>query len=432
MFHELPSVKDQLKKCVRCGQCRSVCPVFREIGTENAAPRGHVFMAGLLRDGELPPSEAIAAKMNRCLLCEACSHDCPSGIQVHEMVAGSRDFLAAYQPAIKQKLLRSVWTGPGQMKKVHSLARFYQGSGLRGLARKTGLVKAVAGKLAPAENLLIDVPPKTALAALPAQQQVAGPKKYTVGYFLGCATNLYGAATASAVVRVLNRHGCQVIVPEGIKCCGLPQYGNGLMKQAKEMARHNIKVFAGLNVDYIVTDCASCSSTLKSSLYRDWEDPEMEQPAKEFQAKVYDINAFLCHKVELLPPEGELEPLRVTYHDPCHLARSQKIKEEPRRVLAAIPGVELVEMATQDQCCGGAGTFSFFNYDLSMKILDRKMNLVKNTGAQIIATSCPACTMQLTHGLKRAGITGRVVHPVELLERSYAKQQPKTARQAPA
>lgn len=421
MFHELPSVKDQLKKCVRCGQCRSVCPVFREIGTENAAPRGHVFMAGMLRDGELAPSLQIAKKMNQCLLCEACSHDCPSGITVHEIVAGSRDYLVKYQPAIKNKLIKSVWTGPGKMNLIHGLTRFYQKSGLRELARKTGLIKGVAGELAPAEQLLNDVPSTTAFKALSFKQEIRGPQKYKIGYFLGCATNLYGAATASALVKVLNRHGCEVIIPQDLKCCGLPQYANSHMEQAKEMARYNIKAMTALPVDYIVTDCASCSSTLKGSLYRNWEDPEMQQLAAQFLAKVYDINAFLSHKLELIEPQGKLEPIKVTYHDPCHLARSQKIKEEPRRILSAIPGVELVEMAVQDQCCGGAGTFSFFNYDLSMKILDRKMTLVKNTGARIIATSCPACAMQLTYGLERAGISGRVVHPVELLEQSYAK-----------
>ncbi|NLL18761.1 MAG: (Fe-S)-binding protein, partial [Clostridia bacterium] len=337
------------------------------------------------------------------------------------IVAGSRDYLVKYQPAIKNKLIKSVWTGPGKMNLIHGLTRFYQKSGLRELARKTGLIKGVAGELAPAEQLLNDVPSTTAFKALSFKQEIRGPQKYKIGYFLGCATNLYGAATASALVKVLNRHGCEVIIPQDLKCCGLPQYANSHMEQAKEMARYNIKAMTALPVDYIVTDCASCSSTLKGSLYRNWEDPEMQQLAAQFLAKVYDINAFLSHKLELIEPQGKLEPIKVTYHDPCHLARSQKIKEEPRRILSAIPGVELVEMAVQDQCCGGAGTFSFFNYDLSMKILDRKMTLVKNTGARIIATSCPACAMQLTYGLERAGISGRVVHPVELLEQSYAK-----------
>ncbi|HHW08241.1 MAG TPA: (Fe-S)-binding protein [Clostridia bacterium] len=418
MFHELPPIKDQLKKCVRCGQCRSVCPVFREIGTENAAPRGHVFMAGMLRDGELAPSAAILAKFNQCLLCEACTRDCPSGIAVHEIVAACRAYLGRYQPSIKTWLFKRLWTGPSNLNKIHKGARFFQQSGLRSLARITGLARAVAGELAHGDTVLGDIPSRTALDSLP-RQEIAEPRTYRVGYFLGCATNLFGAATAKALIKVLNYHGCEVVVPKGLHCCGLPQYANSLPEQAKAMARANLRVFAGLPVDYIVTDCASCSSTLKSGLYREWDDPDLEKTARYWQSRIYDINAFLVQKLELLPPKIEGAPLKVTYHDPCHLARAQKIKQEPRRVLQSIPGLQLVEMEVQDQCCGGAGTFSVFQHELSMKILDRKMDLIKQTKADICATSCPACAMQLRHGLARAGLPGKVVHPVELLSQAY-------------
>jgi len=418
VFHELPPIKDQLKKCVRCGQCRSVCPVFREIGTENAAPRGHVFMAGMLRDGELAPSAALLAKFNQCLLCEACTRDCPSGIAVHEIVAACRAFLGRFQPGLKTWLFKNLWTAPGNLNKVHKAARFFRQSGLRSLAQSTGLARALAGELAHGDQLLGDLPPRTALQSLP-RQEIAEPRTYRVGYFLGCATNLFGAATARALIRVLNYHGCEVIVPPNLRCCGLPHYANSLPEQARALAKANLQVLAGLPVDYIVTDCASCSSTLKSNLYRDWDEPELEQAAQHWQDRIYDINAFLCEKLELKPLKENGASFKVTYHDPCHLAQAQKIKKEPRQVLKSIPGLQLVEMEVQDQCCGGAGTFSVFQHDLSMKILDRKMNLIQKTGAGLCATSCPACAMQLKYGFARAGLPGQVVHPVELLSRAY-------------
>ncbi|WP_227764645.1 (Fe-S)-binding protein [Zhaonella formicivorans] len=420
MFHQLPVVRDQLKKCVRCGQCRAVCPIFKEIGTETAAPRGHVFLVQKLRDKELIPSSKVADRANRCLLCESCSSECPSGIKVHEMVAAARDYLADYQSKpLKRFLLRSIWAHPERLNLFLRLAYGYQKFGLQSLAQKTGLVKLLAGELAQSEALLGNLPPKSALSFLGHHIPAQGTKKLKVGYFLGCATNHFSPEVALAAVKVLTRNGCEVIIPEGLKCCGLPNYANGDMDLAKTLARENIEAFSQAQVDFIITDCASCSSVLKGPLYKEWQDADMIEKAQAFQAKVLDLNIFLLEKITLNGSFAVLAPTIITYHDPCHLAKAQKVYAQPRQLLSMIPGVEIREMNNPDQCCGGAGTFSFFNYDLSMKILDRKMKSIKETGAQIIATSCPACTMQLRHGLKRHQLKGKVMHPVELLAQAY-------------
>ncbi|PKM77715.1 MAG: glycolate oxidase [Firmicutes bacterium HGW-Firmicutes-15] len=423
-FKDLPPVKEQLMKCVRCGKCRSVCPVFAEIRNETAAPRGHVFMVEMLRDGKVEASQQVYDRLSNCLMCETCSVNCPSGIDIHELNAAARSYVYKNNTSLaKDMIFDTMWTNPGLLKTAIKMMWGAQKTGMQSLARSLGITKLLPGDMPKAEQILTSIPSRSAKSQLAEINRARGEKKYTVGYFLGCATNLLNPKVAVATVDVLTRNGCEVIIPEGIKCCGLPQLANGKMDTAQQLAAHNVKVFNAYNFDYIVTDCASCSSALASkNMHFLLGGSEFENEAKNFSAKVIDLTSFLIDILDVKPPANEkTNKIKITYHDPCHLANAQGIKAAPRELLQRIPGVELVEMKDANRCCGGSGTYSLTHYDLSMQILDQKMHNAKQTGASKIATCCPSCMMQLRHGINREHWNAEVVHPVELLSDSYKK-----------
>lgn len=237
-----------------------------------------------------------------------------------------------------------------------------------------------------------------------------------MAYFVGCYAPNFAPEKAAATIRVLNKNRAEVVVPD-FACCGLPAAGYGDMASAKDMARKNIEIASKIKVDAMVTPCASCSSFLKDYAKLLADDPEWAEKAKEFAGKVRDISEFLVD-IGLNTEMGELKR-KVTFHDPCHLAHYQKIKDQPRNILKSIPGVEFVDMVEADMCCGAAGSYAFKNYDLSRKVLERKMNNVARTGADTLVSSCPACIMQLTCGVGQRKLPVSVLEIVELLDEAY-------------
>jgi glycolate oxidase iron-sulfur subunit len=420
-FKELPPVKEQIMKCVRCGKCRELCPVFGEIGIESAAPRGHVFMVQMLRDGKVEPSPEVYEKLGQCLMCETCSANCPSGIDVHELNAAARAYLNDKNPNRgKDFLFGNFWTKPEMMKQSIKVASLAQRLGLQKLARNIGLTRLLPGDLKDAEKILDNIPPHSARSQLSAYTPAQGESRYRVGYFLGCGTDFLNPEIAQAAVNVLSRNGCEVFIPEGLKCCGLPHIANGKMDVARQLTIHNLKLFEKLNVDYIVTDCGSCSATLsKKNLKFVLEGTSYQEDGAAFAARVMDLTVFLVDVLDIQVDVKIDRKWRVTYHDPCHLVNAQGITEQPRELLRRIPGVELVEMPHAASCCGGSGTYSVTHHQLSMQILDKKMSNAASTGADILATCCPSCIMQLNFGCKRSNWNAEVLHPVVLLNRAY-------------
>lgn len=423
-FKELPPVKEQIMKCVRCGKCRSVCPTFAEIGNETAAPRGHVFMVGMLRNGQVEPSQAVYERLSNCLMCETCAVNCPSGIDIHELNAAARSYIYDKNPSMgKELIFDTMWTRPGLLKTTIRGMWLAQKTGMQKLGRTLGITKLLPGDLPKAEKILSDVPFRPARSELAEINKAKGEKKYTVGYFLGCATNLLNPEVAKATVDVLTRNGCEVIIPKDTKCCGLPQIANGKMETARQLAAHNVKLFNSYDFDYIISDCASCSSALA---HKNMEfllgGLKIEDQAFDFSSKVMDLTKFLIDVLDVQPPANDqAKKVKITYHDPCHLANAQGVKAQPREILRRIPGVELVEMKDANRCCGGSGTYSLTHYDMSMKILDKKMDNAMLTGASKIATCCPSCMMQLRYGVSRVNMKAEVVHPVVLLSESYKR-----------
>ena len=295
------------------------------------------------------------------------------------------------------------------------LLRLADVTGLRPAARKTGLIK-ILGDAGKAESMMSEVPPSGGLDAIRHFIKKIENPKYRVAYFPGCYAPNFRPSEAEATIRILNKHQVEVVVPEFV-CCGLPAAGYGDMATARSLAKTNIDTASKLNVDAIVTACASCSSFLKEYEKHLANEPEWVEKAKGFTAKVKDISEFLID-IGLVTEMGTVNK-KVTWHDPCHLARYQKIKAQPRTILKSIPGVDFVEMNEADICCGAAGTYGFTHYDLSQEVLARKMGNVEKTNADILVSSCPACVMQLSSGVRQRKLPMQVVEIVELLDQAY-------------
>lgn len=396
MSDELANLKEHYLRCVRCGQCRSVCPVFEEIGNETASPRGKVFLAHMLASGELKAGAEIAHKLSLCLLCQACTKECPSAVPVHKIIMAARSQLAREVPSPLQRLVfKNIWTKPVLLKASTGLLRGCQGLGLTGLGRTLKL-------LPPALDLTGRLPRRPARSFIKEITKAEGTAKMRVGYFLGCTTNLLFPNVARSTVAVLSRLGCEVVTPSDLKCCGLPQAGNGLPDTAKSLESFNFAAFQRHGVDVVVTDCASCFASLKES--------------SAFQGvEIMDLSSLLNDLLSGVKLDQDSRI--ITYHDPCHLAKAQGITAPPRELLErTCAGFR--EMPDANNCCGGGGSFCFFNYDTSMGILDKKIASIKETGAAVVATCCPSCMMQINHGLRQNGQNIIVAHPVELLAQS--------------
>lgn len=414
---ELPS-ESAYTNCIRCGLCLSVCPTYRDSLNEIASPRGRVALARKGLEGQLELSPNLIAQMYSCFGCMACDEACPVGIQPAEIATMMRYVQEQRKPIGWKKILfEGILPHPGRMECVTLPLRLYQVLGIRRMIYKFGLAPILPQRLQDMEAMLPRLPQRPLRQVLPTITEARKEAKYQVGFFLGCAQSLLFAEQSSATVKVLNRNGCRVITPREVECCGMPALGYGRLDIVRAQAKHNITVFEQSNVDVIITDCATCGSTLKE--YGEYlkDDPEWSQRAADFSQRVRDVSEFLG-EIPIEKPEGTIEA-RVTYHDPCHLRRAQNVWEQPRSLLSLIDGLEFIELPEADWCCGSAGSQLITHYETSIQVLDHKMDNLERTEAQVIASGCPGCQMQLNTGIRRRGLNLRVVHPVTLLNEAY-------------
>ncbi len=410
--------ESEYQNCMRCGLCLAVCPTYREYLNETASPRGRVALARKGLEGQLALSPNLIEQMYGCFDCMACNDICPVGIRPADLALSMRHFDEQIHPEKwKQWLFGGLIAHARRMELATLPLRLYERLGIRRLVYMLGLNRLLPGRIRDLEAMLPRIPQRPLRRILPRVTKAYGEERYRVGFFLGCAQSLLFASQSAAALRVLARNGCTVITPKEVKCCGMPARSYGRMDLVKEQARHNIKVFDGLNVDFIITDCATCGSTLKQYGSFLADDSEWAERADRFRIKVRDISEFL-DEIPLRKPAGRIDD-KVTYHDPCHLRRGQNVWKQPRKLLSLINGLEFVELPEADWCCGSAGSQLITHYDASRKVLDRKLDNVEKTKAHILASGCPGCQMQLTTGLKRRGLSVRVVHPVTLLDESY-------------
>lgn len=375
------------------------------------SPRGRIYLMRAFDEGRAQITESFAEHMFRCLDCRACETACPSGVHFGQMMEEMRGKVVERQSAhwVSRLVLNHVFPYPRRFQIASRMMQLYRTSGLQSLLRETKLLRWVSPSMAGAEDLMPEIGIEDGVG-LDRVYRAEGKREGTVAFFAGCVMNSMLGSINRSSIRLLNAAGYDVVVPGGQICCGALANHAGLRDTAKHMARTNIAAFPLNQAEAIIINAAGCGAMLK-------EYPVLIDGAEPFSSKVKDIAEFLVSTRLFSRLKTPLEK-RVGYDDPCHLLHGQKVKIQPRTLLKAIPGIQFVEIEDADQCCGSAGIYNITQNDLSMQILDRKMEKIKKAHIDILATGNPGCMFQLKYGARRLGIDLEVAHPVELLARS--------------
>lgn len=410
-------IENIMQKCDKCGECQMVCPVYAELGVESAVSRGKISMVKALRNGELEWTPAIAKKMDVCLQCKRCAAICPGGAEGDTIIRWARTEslkrvgVPFLYRLIARMFLPRRWifnTGLG-MGKFGQKVLFRPGPNGQGMLPRIPFgidMRRVVSPLAA----------KTLRQRLPEINAVEAPVM-KVAYFTGCMANFMYPQVGESLVRVLKHNRVEVIIPAQQHCCGMPVFASGDIETARMMARENLKVLHDIKADAIVVTCGSCGMALKEHYPELFAgDRKYEKMAQQVAEKVKDITEVIIN-LDYTRDMSKVEK-KVTYHDPCHLKNGLKVVEQPRQILKSIPGLVFVETG-QSRCCGSGGSFSLKHYDLSAKITNRCVEELSATGAEMVATGCLACRMQLEDTISQKGIKLKVQHTVEILDQSY-------------
>lgn len=407
-------------RCIHCGLCLNHCPTYRLWGQEADSPRGRIRQMLLVDQGRLELGAAFVSHMDRCLDCRACETACPSGVEYGKLAELARAQIEQkYRRPLSARIARDfayrrLLPFPRRIAALAGIVRFYQRSGLRTLLRSSGLLRLVG--LRDRELLLPRMDSEFFYSDLGRTFAPHGPPRARVAFFAGCIAQVAFAELNRATIRVLQANRCEVVVPQAQLCCGALAAHAGMRDGARTLAEVNCSAFRPDDFDAIVTNAAGCGSTLKEYDQLFAPDDQRRAAAAGVAAKTRDVTEFL-HDLGLAAPLRPLN-LRVTYQDSCHLAHGQKIREAPRKLIRAIPGVELIEMPLADQCCGSAGVYNVTETKTSLELLSLKMEVVRGTRADAIVTANPGCMLQLRAGAALYGPPREVLHVVELLDRA--------------
>jgi glycolate oxidase iron-sulfur subunit len=429
---DLAGVQSEIDKCMRCGFCMAVCPVYGVEKDEKAVARGKIAVTQAVLDGELEIDDPqVTSALFNCLVCTSCMQNCPTGVRIDRIVIQARAAMARKNglPWMKAAIF-----GALRDRGVLDLS-IKTGAALAGLAfREHPRLKAISprplfailGQSAGMDSQrLLPAPTTTSLRErLPERIPVSnGKAKARVAFFTGCSFQYFYPTTGADLVEVLSVNGAEVIVPREQLCCGTPVLVHGDLPGARDLARRNLDAMESTGADYIVTGCGSCGSAFQHN-FTDLlaDDPAYAPKASYWAARTYDVSTLLVKVVGYRPPAGQVDAV-VTYHDPCHLKKSMKVSAEPRQILSAIPGVILREMAKPDACCGSGGSYALTHTVTAGQIAARKGADIAQTGASTVATGCPACMMQLLDTVNRAGGRQRVRHYISVLAEAYRQEK---------
>jgi glycolate oxidase iron-sulfur subunit len=417
LARKVPYVRYQ--ECVHCGLCTASCPTYIETCNENDSPRGRIYLMRAVADGRLEMGPGVRKHLDLCLDCRACESACPSGVQYGKMIEPFKIALESSATG-RQKtsllariILHHLFPYPRRIQWALLPARLLQRIGFLDWAERVRLTRLLPPTLRRMQAMLpkLSRPPRPLPEVLPP----VGPKRARVALFLGCVGEAMYPETNAATARVLQANGCEVVVPRGQVCCGAIHYHSGVEGPALDLARRNIEVFRAAGVDAIIVNAAGCGAMLKD--YAHILPAELHDEAGRFVGKVNDISEYLM-ALGPIAPQGSV-PLKVAYHDACHLCHGQQIRNQPRALLSMIPGLELVPLEESEICCGAAGTYNLTQPEMSERLGKRKLDHIEATGARMVVTGNVGCILQIARQIKERRRSIEVAHPVDLLDRAY-------------
>jgi glycolate oxidase iron-sulfur subunit len=418
-----PPAPDLIDDCVHCGFCLPTCPTYVLWGEEMDSPRGRIVLmkAGLEEADEL--STQMVTHFDRCLGCMACVTACPSGVQYDKLIEATRPQVERnYSRSRRDRALRAAvfgtFTHPGRLRALVPLLAAARALGLAGAARRFQSSKRFA-PLASLAALAPSVPLKAAVDRLPETTPARGSRKARVGLLQGCIQRVFFGDVNRATVNVLAHEGFEVFAPGAVRCCGALMFHTGYEDDALELAKKMIVAFE--DCDYVAVNVAGCGSSMKDYGHVLKDDPEWAERGEEFSAKVRDVSELLTESEPVA--ERHPVPLKVAYHDACHLAHAQGIRAQPRKLLTAVPELELVEPEGWEVCCGSAGVYNILQPDAAADLGRRKASNLLATEPDAIAAGNPGCTLQIARYLEEAGRPRPIYHPIEILDASIENRR---------
>jgi len=437
--------------CVHCGFCLPTCASYRVLATEMDSPRGRIHTLKAIEAGSLTLDATVASHFDTCLGCFACVTACPSGVRYDQLIEATRPKLNAPElrtPAQRafRRLLFSLLPYPNRLRAVLTPLRAYAGTPLQALARRSGLTRLFGPQVEALESLLPPLAPEAFRDALPVVVPAQGERRYRVGLVLGCVQRLFDPAVNAAAIQVLSANGIEVVIPPNQGCCGAVTHHQGELAQTCELATDLMASFAAVigegrpagpePLDAVLVAASGCGHTLKhyGEIMAAEPTGASEPQATAFAHQVADIQEFLdrvgpseAFRAALQPlrhddgsPATTERPLRLAYHDACHMLHGQGLRQQPRSLLSTIPHVRLVEATEAGVCCGSAGIYNLVQPEEAAELGRIKAADLSGTGADLAVSANIGCTLQIRSHMEGTPRPIPVLHPVQLLQRSLA------------
>ncbi|MGM9524968.1 MAG: (Fe-S)-binding protein, partial [Peptococcaceae bacterium] len=417
----------ELSKCIRCGTCRQFCPIHQVLDDESFTARGKLYLIDQFIHGDFLLSDGFVEMISKCVMCKACTSNCPSGVNTYQL------FMEMREEIVKERGLS--FTKQSIFRALHWRKFFDFGLSCGSLFQRLifkpapdghGQVARVPLPMAGfnQRRIIPNLPRKHLKQLVPQVSQAKGRERCKVAFFTGCMLNYVYPQIGQDLVDVLNLNGVTVITPREQHCCSTPLFTSGETEISTDMIHHNLQIFGKLDVDYIVTGCGSCGLAWKQEFAKVLGEGHADYGlALELGKKTRDISEFLVMLGIDTSLMQESVQKKITYHDSCHLNRGQKVHDQPRQLLQALPGGTYIEMEKADSCCGSGGSFNLKYYELSRQINRQKTERIAQSGADVVAVGCPACLMHIKDGLAQDGIAVETKHVIELIAESYGLHQ---------